>query len=149
MLKKVLLVAALAALVPRMAAAVPFFENADFEDDTVSGNFDTPRAGAGALSDWTVDGHSVDLIGPYWESANGDQSLDLSGISNGSVSQTVSGFSSGHDYTLFFDIAGNPDGGDTTKSLKLTIDGASEVVQFDFEADDNSKQDMGWVREEI
>jgi len=54
--------------------------------------------------------------------APGGYSVDLDGITPGSISQTVNGLTKGAEYTFSFDLSGNPyaNGGGAIKSLNVT-----------------------------
>ena len=57
---------------------------------------------------WTVDRNSIDLIGPYWNAADGSQSVDLDGLAPGSISQTFTTVA-GQQYRLTFAYSANKD----------------------------------------
>jgi len=131
------------------ALAAPQITNGDFEASNASGAFDEIPNGTGGVQGWQVGHNGVDLIGTLWEPAAGDQSLDLSMRTAGSISQTVSGFTVGSIYTLSFALAGNPQGGESLKEVRVDLDGgdpagaASSV--FSFSTTSSSTTDMGWV----
>ena len=43
------------------------------------------------LTDWTISGAGIDHIKQYWNAYSGSQSLDMSALAAGSISQTVDG----------------------------------------------------------
>lgn len=95
------------------------------------------------IPDWTVTAGSVDWIGTYWQAPPpGGQSVDLDGNSPGAISQDIITHP-GQTYWLSFWLAGNPDGGDATKKLEVTVGGASHIFAFDTFG--KSKADMGWT----
>ena len=118
--------------------------NGSFEQVDLGGaSYVTLGAGSSGLPGWTIGGDSVDHIGSYWQASDGNQSLDMSGSGAGSISQTLTGLTIGQQYTISFDLAGNPAGGDALKSLEVTIGGKpSDVV---FNTTGQSLSDMGWT----
>lgn len=80
---------------------------------------------------WNVTSGSVDEIGTYWQApAAGQGSLDLSGDTNGAISQALSGLSLGSSYAVTFALSGNPDGVPMIKNLQVSIDGQSQTFTF-------------------
>ena len=98
----------------------------------------------GTIGPWTVGGGGVDWITGYWQPAEGDGSVDLSGNADGSVS-TILSTVVGQDYTVNFYMAGNPDGAPTIKTLDLQAGNLDET--FNFDVTGNSLGSMGWVLE--
>lgn len=116
--------------------------NGSFETGTDPGVFSTLVAGdTTTIPDWTVVSGSVDYIGTYWDSADGDRSLDLTGVNAGAVSQTLSTVA-GHSYTVKFDLAGNPEGAPVVKTLNVDAGGVPTVYTFDTTG--KTLTDMGW-----
>jgi choice-of-anchor C domain-containing protein len=111
-------------------------------------NFVTPPpsyitvAGGGTIGPWSVGGNSVDWIGGYWQPAEDNGSIDMSGGGPGSLSTTLSTVA-GQSYTLSFYIAGNPDGGNVIKSLQVAVGSLNQV--FTFDTTGHSEASMGWV----
>jgi len=97
---------------------------------------------------WTVGKTgSVDLIGSYWANPPGSRSVDLDGESPGSISQMLN-LVSGKTYKLSFKLSGNPDGGDTTKGVGVTVGGdPAQLFTYDTAAHGTTKADMKWVSE--
>ena len=73
---------------------------------------------------WVVTGGSVDLIGNFWQSPSGptppNGSVDLDGVSQGGVEQTISGLIPGDTYVLTFSLSGNRGACDSTASTDTT-----------------------------
>ena len=115
-----------------------------------NGGFEAPGTFSGAfeafasLDGWSVDAGSVDLINTYWNPSEGAYSVDLSGNSPATISQTISGLTSGAKYLLSFDMAGNMDGGAIVKSLLASVGGTSGTFTFDTTGHSNAA--MGWER---
>jgi choice-of-anchor C domain-containing protein len=136
------LVAVLACLAISTQAATIF--NDGFNADPAPGLYQTIYDG-GALGPWTVGG-SVDWIGGYWQPAEGDGSVDMSGNYAGSLT-TVLNTITGQDYTLSFFLAGNPDGGNSTKTLNVQAGNLNQ--DFYFSTVGHSEGSMGWVLETV
>lgn len=119
--------------------------NGSFEDPgTYSGPFVPLNAGNTAITGWTINSGSVDLINTYWQSADGNYNLDMSGTSAGSISQTVTGLTVGSFYTVFFDLAGNPGGGNVVKTITASL-GNVFTGDFTFNTAGFNRNDMGWL----
>ncbi len=116
--------------------------NGSFETGTTPGVFVTIGTSATDITDWNITSGSVDYIGSYWQAAEGTRSIDLSGSSDGSISQNISTVS-GASYVVTFDMAGNPDGGPTTKTLTVSTGGAP--TSYSFDATGKSLSAMGWA----
>jgi len=157
-MSKSLIAAAWAAgLLAATPAAAASIVNGSFEAGAPipAGGFTTESAGSGDITGWTVGGVSVDYIGTYWQAADGQRSIDLSGsifdpqtnTASGAVSQVLTTVT-GKTYKVSFALAGNPDGpgGDSLKVLVTTASGAfPQVDTFLAGAGFNSHAAMGWV----
>ncbi len=147
-MKKILIAAACAAAVSLGAtasnAAVAII-NGSFEDGAFDpGSFSTLGLGSTAITGWVVGGLGVDYIGTYWEAADGTRSVDLSGNDKGSISQMLTGLTIGQTYQVTFSLAGNPDGGGSTK-VAVASDGGSQSSVYSFLQGANTKSSMGWT----
>lgn len=108
-----------------------------------AGPFTTLGTGSTAITDWTVTGASVDLIQSYWQAPpGGGNSVDLNGNGQGGVEQVFSTVL-GQQYLVSFFLSGNPDGGSSSKTVKLSADAASQ--NFNFVTGANTGTNMGWV----
>ncbi len=93
--------------------------NGSFELGTdPGGSFLTVNAGESSITGWTVDSGSVDYIGGYWAASDGLRSIDMNGLTTGSISQTITGLTIGQQYRVSFDLAGNTDFGPTVKTSR-------------------------------
>jgi len=88
-------------------------------------------AGSTAITGWTVFGDSVDYLGSPWDVSDGEHAIDLdgrnalfSGISQTFVTQA------GQTYEVSFDLSGNPQGGNTTKQVLVSLDGFAQQYSF-------------------
>ena len=122
------------------------FENGSFEQgvsNTGSG-FTTLYGGdSTSLPSWIVTGRSIDYINSEWVASNGSKSLDLDGNLNaGGVTQTFDTIA-GKSYQVNFDLAGNPEGEPTVKTLAVTAPNFSQNYSFDVTG--HSFSSMGWT----
>ena len=118
--------------------------NGSFEIGTDPGaGFSNLAAGSPAITGWTVGGFGVDYIGGYWQASDGVRSVDLSGASAGSVSQSFA-TSIGTEYTVFFDLSGNPDGGNANKISVVSISGSLPDIKIYTVGASNSRSNMNW-----
>ena len=109
---------------------------------TFNGNFQNLPAGSTGLTGWTIDSGSIDLIRAYWTPSEGSYSIDLDGSSVGSISQVIVDLIIGQSYTILFDLAGNPDGNPTIKTLGVSAGGTS--AQYTFDTTGQTRSNMGW-----
>src|SRR6266545_3162494 len=119
-----------------------------------NGGFETPPGintyqvfGVGSnLPGWTVENGTVEIVGPYWQSAEGSQSLDLNGTFEniGTIYQDVPTVA-GQSYKVRFAYAGNPECGSTVaiKSFKVLWNDA-EFASLQFDTTGKSFTNMGW-----
>jgi choice-of-anchor C domain-containing protein len=115
--------------------------NGSFETGTNPGAYLTLNPGSTDITGWSITGQ-IDYIGSYWQASDGSRSIDLSGFSAGSIQQDIATVA-GWTYTVNFDMAGNPDGGPTIKSLSIEAVGvASQTYNFDITG--MTKANMGW-----
>ncbi|WP_432588152.1 choice-of-anchor C family protein [Streptomyces sp. HD1123-B1] len=130
------------------AVAASRFDDGSFETPRVSANsFQTVSAG-GSIGPWQVTSGSVDQIGAgYWQAAEGDQSVDLSGTTGGTVSQTFTTVP-GKRYTVTYSLAGNPGFGPAVKTGKVLVDGQN-FQDFTFDTTGKSTTNMGYVTREV
>lgn len=139
-----------------LTAAIPshaqnLILNAGFENPLLASNQQllTVLAGQTTLTNWTVGGHSIDLINTYWTPHSGRQSIDLSGTISpssgnaaGSISQVVT-LQAGKKYALDFWMAGNP-GGTKVKSMDILLDGIPTFSNVTFDVTGKTRTNMGW-----
>lgn len=86
-------------------AAVNIVANGGFEDSVIGSSYVQYNAPSSAISGWSVDAGSVDLIrSPY--PVLGSQALDLTGDSPGTISQVLSTIA-GQTYNLVFSFSSN------------------------------------------
>jgi choice-of-anchor C domain-containing protein len=149
--------AAMLAMGAQSASAVTI-NNGSFETSTTianPGSYVALTAGSTAIDGWTVGGAGgVDYIGTYWTASNGGRSLDLSGTGIGSISTTIAGLSIGQEYTISYDLAGNPAGAPTTKHLQVSVDSVGGTIGgalavFNTGAIPSTTSNMGWITQTV
>lgn len=118
--------------------------NGSFELGPFPGPFTTLSPGSGAIEGWTIVSGTVDHIETFWISSDGVRSLDMSGDSAGSISQSLA-TEIGAVYEVRFDLAGNP----VLGGLKLLEVGVSPSVPdttevFSFDVMNKTVSQMGW-----
>ncbi|MCA9840614.1 MAG: choice-of-anchor C family protein [Cyanobacteria bacterium HKST-UBA03] len=102
--------------------------NGSFEAGPDPGSFTTFKQGEKSLHGWYIGKGSVDLVGSYFPSSDGQRSLDLDGSPGaGRISQSVNTVP-GHLYQLSFDLAANPEGPPTIKTMGVTVAGTSHKI---------------------
>jgi choice-of-anchor C domain-containing protein len=117
--------------------------NGSFEagiDPGVSTTLEAPDGTT--ITGWTLQSGSIDYIGTRWMAGEGSRSLDMTGVSAGTILQSVSGFTPGQTYRLSFLMAANTEGGDIVKSLKARIGPVAQT--FSFDGTGLSGGNMGW-----
>jgi choice-of-anchor C domain-containing protein len=83
-------------------------------------------------------------IGPMWQATDGTGSVDMNGFEPGSVSQDIATIP-GMEYTVSFDLAGNPGNPQGVKTLEVSAAGA--VANYSFSTVGKSAANMGWTPE--
>jgi choice-of-anchor C domain-containing protein len=83
----------------------------------------------GILNDWTLGG-TIDVINGYWIPFEGSQSIDLTGSSPGSISQTLT-LDPTKTYQISFAMAANPGGLPEIKTVRVHWD--NQVFDFSFD----------------
>lgn len=115
--------------------------NGSFETGTDPGSYTTLNPGATDITGWIITGQ-IDYIGTYWQASDGNRSLDLTGLSAGSIQQDIDTVI-GTTYIVTFDMAGNPDGLPNIKQLALEAVGV-DAQTFNFDVTGCTSSNMGW-----
>ena len=111
-------------------------------------NLATVRPDAYAIDGWVVSEGEVDYINGYWRGSWGSHSIDLDGGRQGALSLAAPMATlPGATYRLAFDLAGNPDGYPTVKTLEVLV--GSHIEQFTFDITGKTHADMGWQTKEL
>jgi choice-of-anchor C domain-containing protein len=122
--------------------------NPSFEQPVVGNpDFNYYYAGNPAITGWTIVGGSVDLLSTNWKAHDGNQSIDLAGVTPGGLYQDVS-TTPGQSYRLGFWLAGNPEfpgsTGPVVKTAKVSW-GGNSVANVSFDTTGKSKTNLGWT----
>jgi choice-of-anchor C domain-containing protein len=126
------------------AVSAAIVTNGGFEAPTISDpyvTYDVNNPAPGSFG-WSVGGAGVDQIGSYWPAAEGAQSLDLSALGSGSITQTLT-TTPGTKYQVTFDMAGNAGCGPAIKTVDVNWDSQTKTATFD--STGKSYSNMGWV----
>jgi choice-of-anchor C domain-containing protein len=132
---------AIVSVAPANAASII---NGSFEQGVAPGSFTNLNAGSPNITGWSIDAGSVDYIGSYWQAADGSRSIDLNGLTAGTISQTITGLTIGQAYNVSFELAGNPDGNPTVKTLDAIVASVGNF-SFSFDASGSTHSNMGWA----
>jgi choice-of-anchor C domain-containing protein len=141
-IKRAIVTAALALGVAGGANAATVV-NGSFEEGPNPGNgFLTLGTGDSSINGWTVTSGSIDYIGGYWTAQQGSRSIDLAGISLGTLSQTIANTIAGQLYQVNFYVSKNPDQGASNRTGTVTAGG--QTFQFAYSLP-NDRTNMNWT----
>jgi choice-of-anchor C domain-containing protein len=116
--------------------------NGDFNTPSGGSSFVTLNAGSSALTGWTIDKGSIDVIGGYWQNPLGSQSVDLDGSPGAAKISQILNLPGAGTYQLTFLAAGNPEGDPSPmKGLRVSVGGSSWVFDIPKAPD---KVNMNW-----
>ncbi|HVS71646.1 MAG TPA: choice-of-anchor C family protein [Phycisphaerae bacterium] len=159
----ILSAAALTAVATVPAARATLLANGSFEQLNLaatpinSHGFVTLHPGQTSLAGWAISGNTVDVVpGSYWQAANGNWSVDLTGTPGvGAVSQVV-GTSAGAMYKLTFDLSANPENitseASLAKMLRVSVQSSTTLLnQVDYSSfvGTRTKDNMLYVTETL
>ncbi|MBI5766346.1 MAG: choice-of-anchor C family protein [Verrucomicrobia bacterium] len=128
------------------------FQNGSFETGPNPGSsWISLASGATSITGWRVTAGDIDYIGTAWTNSDGVRGLDLSGVTAGAIAQTFT-TTAGRNYTITFDLAGNPGFGAGTgvKNLTASVTGANGTTSlfsrgYTFDTTGKTLANMGWV----
>lgn len=125
--------------------------NGSFEDNSQNfSNYVTLNAGNSSIPGWTVTAGSVDWISNYWQASNGLKSLDMGGLTNGTIVSQALVTVPGQSYLLSFDLAGNPDNAGQPNPKELIVSVGNLAPQtFTFSSTNTTRSNMGWVTKSL
>jgi choice-of-anchor C domain-containing protein len=139
-----LLGSATALAAPAQARTPSRFDDGTFEFPTAPANSFTELGIGQSIGPWQITRGNVDLIGAgFWQAAEGDQSVDLDGNTEGTIAQTFT-TTPGTTYSVTYSLAGNPQLGPTVKTGFAGIDG-QDFQDFSFDITGKSTTNMGYV----
>ncbi|MGP8106897.1 MAG: choice-of-anchor C family protein [Desulfobaccales bacterium] len=145
-MKKLIILLALALpLIFAPAAGANLIVNGDFTSGPYPGSFTTLYPGDTNIAPWGIASGSVDYIGTYWSAPSG-LSLDMNGLSQGSIAQTFA-TTNGQEYLVTFELAGNFDGPPNPKTLTVSVGGAPQTFSFSEPGSWSKPNNMGWTPE--
>lgn len=125
------------------AAAAAGLDNGGFEQPAIEPDQYRTIPTGGAVGAWRVVSGDVDIVHKnFWQSAEGDQSLDLNGLAPGTIEQDLSTLPL-FSYDVTFSLAGNPDHAGVYTGQVLA--GDKVIKAFSIDSTGNSKQDMRYV----
>jgi choice-of-anchor C domain-containing protein len=118
------------------------------------GGFETPkinpqkkartlRAGDPALAGWRIVSGSVN-VQTYWPAAEGTHTLDLNGVSAGTIEQSFA-TTPGQVYQLAFDYGNNPDARAQTAGATVTVTGAGTLLSQQIAHAGSTPRDMKYT----
>src|SRR3989344_2145489 len=110
--------------------AVSTLINGSFEEGEGPEMFVQLTPGAENIAPWKIVSGTIDSVGDYWQPSEGFRSIDLNGDAEGIISQEFETIA-GAQYTVTFDMSGNPAGGPTLKTLDVDVGG--DLVSFDYD----------------
>lgn len=125
------------------------FTNGSFEiGPDPGGSFIILSSGDTSITGWEVLGpNTIDLVGTVWQNSDGLKGIDLDGTPGpGGIQQTFDTMI-GTQYSVLFDLAGNPVGGPTIKEVEVSAAGVDAIYTFDVTG--KSLAAMGWVTKEF
>lgn len=131
-----------------VAATICMLGSDAFADLVSNGGFELPVVVgshlnmSSGLNGWTISAGDIDVIGNFWVSQSGNQSLDLDGGQPGTISQTLTTIVN-QAYVLRFWMAGNTNAGATIKSMDVTVD--ATLTSYTFDTTGATQANMGWV----
>lgn len=129
------------------AAEAVTIQNGSFENASSNiGSFQTYFAGDTGLTGWTIESGSIDKSNSLWTSSDGLRSLDMNGLTRGTISQLVSGFTIGNSYSLLFDMSPNL-GILGSVTLQATVGAASQA--FTMAKAGATAANMGWQTQQL
>jgi choice-of-anchor C domain-containing protein len=128
------------------AARPNLVRNGSFETPNVAPEGEIFSAGS-TIGAWAVRTGSVQLLGNAFQARAGDQALDLSGNTRGSVSQDLKTVP-GSFYRIKFFLAGNVDGPPRIKKVRVFW-GTRNVGTFSFDTFEKTRALMGFEDVEL
>ncbi|MES9969034.1 MAG: choice-of-anchor C family protein [Candidatus Thiodiazotropha sp.] len=120
--------------------------NGSFEIGPDPGTFTQLSIGSTVIDGWEVIQDNIDYVGTTWPASDGSRSIDLapSSVSGaGGISQSFS-TSNGIEYSVQFDMAGNPGFGAGSGVKNMRVQAAGQFADFSFDTAGHTLSDIGW-----
>ncbi len=120
--------------------------NGSFEQPVVSGRLLSVYApNSTTVPGWTVSQGDIEICTPAeWAASEGNQSLDVSGVSAATLYQDLAGLIPGATYQIGFDLSGNPVLPSEVIKL-LRVSAGTVISNFDFDVTGFDRGNMGWT----
>ncbi|MDD5139888.1 MAG: immunoglobulin domain-containing protein [Verrucomicrobiales bacterium] len=125
--------------------AVSLLVNGSFENPPGINPYAVFNTGTSLLG-WVVENGTVEIVGTYWQSAEGAQSLDLNGIFEqiGTIYQDFA-TTPGQTYKVRFAYAGNPECGLPTLKTANVFWDSQTLTNLSFDTTGHTLTNMGWI----
>ncbi|HZM03616.1 MAG TPA: hypothetical protein VFC44_11455 [Candidatus Saccharimonadales bacterium] len=99
----------------------------------------------GNNNNWQVTQGSIDVVGTSaWQSPDGNQTIDMDGLTEGQIQTTINVPFAG-TVDINFWLSGNPQGPPMVKTLSVSLGSASDSYTFNVDGHDDNN--MGWTME--
>jgi choice-of-anchor C domain-containing protein len=133
----------LAGILYLLSASAAELFHSGFESPSAGSLYTVLRAGD-SVDGWTVEAGTIEIVGTYWVAAEGNQSIDLSGIFEqaGTIYRDVATLP-GSSYVLRFAFAGNA-ADEAVKEAKVFWDDA-QIADLTVDTTGRSFSNMGWT----
>jgi choice-of-anchor C domain-containing protein len=131
-------------LLPTTARATQLIANSDFEFTYPNLSPTLTYSKGNNVGGWIVESGDIDQRNT-WEASKGQYSIDLNGNKPGSIFQDFA-TEKGKNYTLSFDLAGNPRTGNSPLMKKMQIFWEETLVDtLSFDTTGRAANSMGWA----
>jgi choice-of-anchor C domain-containing protein len=115
-----------------------------FESQSATAPYQTFESGQ-TFSGWTVGGAGVNVINGYWPANEGSNSVDMNDDGPGSLSTVLTGLVAGKEYTVSFDLSGNPEIEQGVKELQVDVGSGPATYSVDTTGWATDFSDMVWA----
>ncbi len=103
-----------------------------------------PGVPPSGLPGWDIREGSIEVIGTFWQAAEGNQSLDMNGNEPGRIVQLLD-TEAGSNYHVSFNLSKNEYSGIAALTATVEASAGSSIQRFDF-SDTVSLSDMKWAQ---
>ncbi len=131
-------------VLPETARATQLIANPDFEFTYPNLSPNLTYSKGDNVGGWIVESGDIDQRN-NWEASSGQYSIDLNGTKPGSIYQDFT-TEKGKNYTLSFDLAGNPFSGNSPLIKKMQVFWEETLVDtLSFNTIERAANNMGWA----